>query len=850
MGLVGDIFWITYAYNIIIEMTGSKRFITGFLALAFLAGSLALVFSSLSSKNAGRKVVYKEEPSAIEGAGAKSVFVEAVPKAGKNSSKSLNLAGQDKEIELNFSDNFTDNLGMILAVENINGEIGLPFGEEQKADLLAKLLELDLEISFKDVPREDIRVIPGLEEQVVNNYATEVENVFRNLRSNSLAEGWLVSEEGVLNALNLSFEQALLKAKAVRAPEPLIDFHLSLVNLLNHQLEVSQILKDYQVDPLKAVAALESYEQILNKDLVNLELEIKKLEKNESLSFGNEGPSLFASIIGVKKAHAFIGLTDLLSIAKKAYGAAKDTKDWISKQYDIVKEQFDKLGLTKVLKNQLVKAIINETLNWIRGGGKPKFVTDPKSFLANELDAIAGNEIYKHMSGLCEPIRPWVGIALDTSSIYEIGGGLKIERTRCTLSQVRDNLVNFYEQFENGGWAGFFEVIQPQNNYFGSLVTLHDGILQRSDAQKEATQLKLQTSNGYLTTKVCARPRILDVIVPANFVGPLLPGQHYENEAGPFNLEADAKDIARASGFDYIGPVNADGEFEACPPDGWEDTTPGQMVAEAGNRAIGADLDLIVNAEDLSDLGITFASLLLGKIFSSGDKGITGGAHVQAATTDTSYCANVYDINSPEYSDCIAITGEISSAQEVKEERGLSLPTSTLITLTSNYIYMFSEIKRLNEEIIYEVQDKSPRSVLELVSDIINECPRYDRADATAAYSDLVAVILPTNFKIFEASSSLNWLANFDQKLQATTSTEDLASLTNEIQLQFNAESVSIDLEDARNKLNEISAIEQRFLFVWNSSPLHGAPQGTINRCDYSYYCPNQLNPNQICGGP
>ncbi|MDD2730788.1 MAG: hypothetical protein PHW33_01545, partial [Candidatus Portnoybacteria bacterium] len=67
----------------------------------------------------------------------------------------------------------------------------------------------------------------------------------------------------------------------------------------------------------------------------------------------------------------------------------------------------------QTLKKQLMNMMVDDIVNWINGGGEPRFVSDWGSFLSDAADQAGGQFIDQLSLGfLCENLAPTIKIAL------------------------------------------------------------------------------------------------------------------------------------------------------------------------------------------------------------------------------------------------------------------------------------------------------------------------------------------------------------------------------------------------------------------------------------------------------
>lgn len=159
-----------------------------------------------------------------------------------------------------------------------------------------------------------------------------------------------------------------------------------------------------------------------------------------------------------------------------------------------------------MIANLIINRVAASTISWINSGfkGSPTFITDPDAYFLDLGDKIAGQFIFKNpnLKFLCGPIRGKIEIAL--SNRYR-GNDISWQ---CTLTDAVDNVEDFMNDFEKGGWDGFFRLTQdPQNNPIGAYIQA-EGELARQIAKKTNQEnQQLNWGKGFFSIKKCERYR-------------------------------------------------------------------------------------------------------------------------------------------------------------------------------------------------------------------------------------------------------------------------------------------------------------------------------------------------------
>ena len=166
---------------------------------------------------------------------------------------------------------------------------------------------------------------------------------------------------------------------------------------------------------------------------------------------------------------------------------------------NLIKRIFEFLYKTflRILVNRILNAFQSQILNWIAGGGKPKFVTNWRGFLSDAFNEAVGETIAKIAPKLCRGFGAAVRLSLRPPPDFT-------DQVRCTLDDVIRNTQYFYDDFSRGGWLAYSATLEPQNNYYGSVLIASDIVMQEASKKKEAAEKEASASAGFLGVKKCA----------------------------------------------------------------------------------------------------------------------------------------------------------------------------------------------------------------------------------------------------------------------------------------------------------------------------------------------------------
>lgn len=253
-------------------------------------------------------------------------------------------------------------------------------------------------------------------------------------------------------------------------------------------------------------------------------------------------------------------------------------------------------------RKKMIDYMTDELVNWIQGGGDPKFVTDWEGFLTEVADETGGQLLEEvtsaeFMAGLCQP--DWalkIRIGLQKPKKFAT-------RARCTLSDIGVNFNDFMDNFENGGWAGWLSVSESQNNPYGMYMLVLNEKIEKEARAKLGAENEVKTGSGFLSDKVCK------AIVCADFST----GKS-NSMVGTFSEEE----------FNTINSSSADSSTCMCTQ--WETRTPSKIAADALNKSVFRDFEWLNNSEEWQNMVVAVTTAVINRVTKEGVMYIKGTA--------------------------------------------------------------------------------------------------------------------------------------------------------------------------------------------------------------------------------
>lgn len=167
--------------------------------------------------------------------------------------------------------------------------------------------------------------------------------------------------------------------------------------------------------------------------------------------------------------------------------------------------------IARQISSGILGMVTSNMIRWIDSGfaGGPAFVTDPNNFFLGIADSVAGGFIYGAglESFLCSPFKtPEFGFDLKNLLYFKYKNQFEPSTSRwsCTLSgalQNAESYANFTKPggFSVGGWDGWFQIIQPQNNPYGAYSATEAELNSRIASAQNTELMKLNWGDGFFS---------------------------------------------------------------------------------------------------------------------------------------------------------------------------------------------------------------------------------------------------------------------------------------------------------------------------------------------------------------
>lgn len=541
-------------------MPDFKKLVTGFLILAAIVSSSAFAFSDLLSRRSTKTSdqvaqISAEDAQDTPGISA-NAFVEPVPEA-RSAYAPVSPLGPTSDDEglpaITPTSNLTQSVVQILTREVVSSNpAGPQLDENGQASIaspdinaiLGKLSQGPAAQAIKipdwdaEAAAEKIVTLPGSSQSDFVRYGNDVSNALSAMITASSFPNVTINSTDDVTPLTAAVNNALDNLRSVPVPQSALAFHKSLLTMLVYERGAFGIVKNAAEDPIKASLILQAQEKKFNLALLQLQGESQKVKDFQViLSLGDKKQSVQFSdvvngLLGIQTAHAQYFVTfNVWDIAQNVWETLMDL-------------------LISLAKSIIVNQFQQSILTWVRGGGKPLFITNWKSFITNIANQAAGIAINQISPGLCSSFGPLLRVALSSANANNTYNGMF---SSCTLTQVIGNITSFYNSFQNGGWISYTTLFQGDNNIFSAAIDARRFIADEASRAQAAANNEGISSHGFLSMKTC----------PANST-----------------LTAGGVCYNPANGGTWTQPVN---------------TTPGDVVASQVNKSLQANQDNLTN---------------------------------------------------------------------------------------------------------------------------------------------------------------------------------------------------------------------------------------------------------------
>lgn len=646
-----------------------RKLITTFLVLALLAGSASLAFTSIARQK-GEGPVAATKQAQVPKIGDKA-FVEDIA--------TTRIEGYDLAAEFtphaDPTDNYTDNLAKSLAYDFVKANpegpdlsAGTGILVPQNLDETAQryITEAALTPTTYAIDSSRLRIARNYTPAQLTGYVESINETIGHLNGDQGIAGIRkrigtgdMDEQSVM-ATNFLYADTQSKLYAMTVPAPAEKLHRALLTSLELSRKLSDL--DYNTDPLKAVVFIEKYPALQDRETQNLQLAFAEFQQQVPKLLSQRNPFPITRLLSPSMALAQVGPTPtveqpgpLITATGKILGTMvadlkADVNTSLQTTGSHTQQLFEwarKLALS-ILRNQIVGRLIQQTIKWVQGGGKPQFITNWKGFLKDSAIGAANEFLSTVTPRLCGNLRAFTSDYLKASVPNTVSGSRdQYRQFNCTLDQIVSSVKDFYNDFTSGGWLGLATlVLAPQNNPWGAVIVAHDAAIQKSTEAQAAADANAQANRGFKGFTRCVKETTRSGLSRSeaealkqdpNFIGlscSYATGNGGGSDPGEYAYCMNNPDEMFTPGGSLCSEVIAAGppilsqteqcEVKLCSSDGIQQITPGGAVADQLSDALGGTLNSVVNAQDLEGLVAAVIDSAINRLLNFAVGGILG----------------------------------------------------------------------------------------------------------------------------------------------------------------------------------------------------------------------------------
>jgi len=338
---------------------------------------------------------------------------------------------------------------------------------------------------------------------------------------------------------------------------------------------------------------------------------------------------ILSGVIYPLRAHAVLGIIDL----------DMDIPQFVEDILETILKT-----IVETLKQRLLDTMTNQIIEWISGGGEPRFVSDFGGTLDDAFQAAVGDTVIElGYSELCySPMQFKLKMQL-TQPVFR-------NQVSCTLDDVVGNIAAFKDNFTNGGWIAYQETLKPQNNPAGLELLTQQEFLRRVSDKENVARYEATIGGGFLGQKSCvewvATTDIGGITAPAGSGLASIPPSFNQGDSisvGDSNWNSEFYTKTPYFGIEYVGKTDTPGTGEwKCANS--QTVTPGKVAADSITKMmIDTPIERIVSAEELSQYLGAIINAGINRLFKEGGEALSRGLAKMTKTTGEETCEDFED---------------------------------------------------------------------------------------------------------------------------------------------------------------------------------------------------------------
>ena len=453
-------------------------------------------------------------------------------------------------------------------------------------------------------------------------------------------------------------------------------------------------------------------------------------------------------------------------------------------------------ALRDVIAKRIIDYIVDQTVEWIQGGGKPQFVGDWDKFVENA-GKIAQDSLIKEigLSPLCSPFKLQVQLALLPEKRFR-------QRIECTLDDIVKNIEDFYADFSKGGWLAYRESWSPNNNFFGSALIAYDEMAVNIAKKETAAKNEAIAGQGWISVKKNYGGTSIDNLSDEDFNALNLDEDQYDllkqYEEGGKTLDSLTDEEFNALNLDE-DQYQKLSDMKFGEPPNEKIITPGQAVGEMVGSSLTSDQEWASNIESWVS---ALVNALINRITKEGLSMLKG-----SDSSKTAY-------RPPEYKDMIAQELEKDKQQMYKEISRFTNEWQYLLSAKNKSLSYTQQTRGILEQLqqIQSKQTSLPSACEPLITNEEIQAVQNEIGRLTNETKDLQAKINEAN-TVIEQIKKADFF-NTRQRSLAQISYQrfiDKYGTTDQIESIVSGSARQTADAETQNKQTELTTTQNRF---------------------------------------
>lgn len=211
-----------------------------------------------------------------------------------------------------------------------------------------------------------------------------------------------------------------------------------------------------------------------------------------------------------KKAHAFL-VEDVITEINTGITAGATIDTGVNTSGSLIKSiaEWALKIAGQILKRVILDRLVDALIAWIQRGGEGTIIDDWGQFWEDAGQSAVGVvALNTSLAPICDPYKLQLNILFGAPPKFT-------QQIGCTLDKIVKNFNDFTNNFENGRWIAYNELLAPQNNFYGATLIAWDTSIEEKKKGETASQNEAIAGGGFLSVRGADGK----IITPGSYVG-------------------------------------------------------------------------------------------------------------------------------------------------------------------------------------------------------------------------------------------------------------------------------------------------------------------------------------------